>query len=536
MRRFVWLLAGALFLPAAAAATSAPITADVVFHDAPFLRGTAAFSSPDGGLDLAHAAAAGEPLDLSWSSARGYVVTTEWTALPVGDGFEVAAGPNNETLKLGPGRIDRIECGAGCRAILLGVGEGSEIALDGLAEAVRLAPALDPKTYSADFEEEGADSFSRTFPPGSIHAAAQARLEDTDVLRIASAQARAAGRVGLLLMNAAATVETDGSPRVVLDTRSTREPLVAPLGAATAERVRSSWLYVQLEDASFTSEPGGRTLFLAEEPRLDWEGTLSSRSASGDLSYGGRAVHLERDPLVITGSVVSAVSERSVAPAGLPVDALSRTMLRAEMEGEASDVRVGAQSVTPAYTMPLAVATTSGLLLALGWILTKAARVGLLAVYTRIGPRDLLRHPHRSDLYERIRKRPGQGSRELARSSGLARMVVEHHVQMLESHRLVVARRVGMRRLLFVAAELPTEDVLRARLVLSAASRRRLADALAATEGALSQKDLVERTRISQRLISYHLRHLESAGLVAADGGVPRRYAPTTKLREILVA
>lgn len=151
----------------------------------------------------------------------------------------------------------------------------------------------------------------------------------------------------------------------------------------------------------------------------------------------------------------------------------------------------------------------------------------------------------RRRLYATVRDYPGIHVREAARQLGTSMALVEYHLALLREHGLVTVRRDdGYARLYPTDAPAPSPSerervgLLRQRLPL------RITLALL-DDGPTKHKDLAESLGLGKSTLSFHLRKLEAAGLVARDAegrfavrDPPRvlrlllAYPPTKDLRE----
>jgi predicted transcriptional regulator len=113
----------------------------------------------------------------------------------------------------------------------------------------------------------------------------------------------------------------------------------------------------------------------------------------------------------------------------------------------------------------------------------------------------------------------------MSREMGVGRGVLQHHLRILETHRLVVARAVGRVRTYYPSGGPPDAETARVDAALKDATRARVLREIRASPQGLTQRELVERTGLSQRLVSYHLARLLAVGLVQGREGRPRRFA-----------
>lgn len=121
----------------------------------------------------------------------------------------------------------------------------------------------------------------------------------------------------------------------------------------------------------------------------------------------------------------------------------------------------------------------------------------------------------RRRLYAVVREYPGIHVREAARQLGTSMALVEYHLALLRDHGLVtVSKDDGYARLYPTEAPSPREEdreqvgVLRQRLPLRITLT--LLD-----DGPAKHKDLADGLGLGKSTLSFHLRKLEAAGLVA---------------------
>lgn len=145
-------------------------------------------------------------------------------------------------------------------------------------------------------------------------------------------------------------------------------------------------------------------------------------------------------------------------------------------------------------------------------------------LFTRIAPSDVLANANRSLVHAALAAAPGSSVAELARATGLSRIVVQHHLRMLSACKLVLAAERERGASYYVAGALATRQEAHILALLRDSSRLRIVSALEAWPEGLTQRDLVERTGLSQRLVSHHASRLEAAGALRRVGANPCRY------------
>lgn len=507
MRSIVAALAALLVLTPVVVAV-APLHGEVAFNSEAMLRGRVTFTTEEGGLDLAEAVLRGEAVDLAWTRATGTLVVKPWRAVtdPTGKSYSVSQASQGAPISWGPGSLRGAACAGACDILLVG-DVGIRGGVDGPLAWLPVRSAHWGGTNGTG------SAFFRNFTVGSFGASSD---PDEDATRLWDAEAFGSGTLTLFVKRATLNVRFQDGGRDTLDARE-RNATLAEAGLTRVEEVEERYAVLRLEGASFAAPPGGTARFLAESPSVLFEGALHADAASGRVTHAGVARDFTDAPLVVEGRVAL---EPSVSPR--PDDAvatlLERPTLRATLGGEADRVTVGG---VPVGGAPLAsvgrAAGVTGLALLLVVLL-------LAPLYSRISRGRALVNENRARLHGLIRDEPGVTAAELTRRVGLARMVVRHHLQLLEAHGLVTRRRDGRRQRYFIQGT--DEDA--PRFVLATDGRRRVFDALVRADAPLTQRDLTERTGLSQRLVSYHLARLEEAGGVMADAATPRRYAART--------
>lgn len=150
--------------------------------------------------------------------------------------------------------------------------------------------------------------------------------------------------------------------------------------------------------------------------------------------------------------------------------------------------------------------------------------LALAPLFSRIADDAVLQNPNRSRILDLVRAQPGIHFQDLVRQAAVGRGTLEHHLRKLEAADLVIIKRakgyaccfpkgVVDRRLMEAAPVLRSEG---GRAVLREVARR---------PGA-SSRDLAVQLGFAPSTVSYHLKRLESAGLVAPDPAVGARLTP----------
>ena len=510
-----------LLLLVAPAAGATAVRGSVEFGSDALLAGEVVLASPDGALDLAQALRLAEPFALSWSGARGSLVSVEWTVVrdPTGEPSSVDSQPREQQLPLGPGTLRGVSCAGDCELLVLAVpGEGSASLRGNLSGPPRWSG--EPLRYWAHWSNGHPGSFLREFPAGTLLASGRPH-DGLPATLLAQARPAVSGRVGVFFTNATVEIETAEGRRLV-DTLSRSTPVGGVEGLARVEKVRSSFVYLEADDASLLAPPGSAALLLAPSQGVSLAGTLQAVRATGRLAMGGASSSFEDAPLLLEGALELRleVKETPVADvAGAP--SLGGRRLHAEVAGDVTRAQVGPAFLVEAPASTADVAARGLAALAGAWLLQ---RMLLAPLYSRITRSRVLANENRGRLHRIVRDRPGRTAADLARETGIARVVVLHHLRMLESHRLVFTRLDGRKRRFFAAEAQGATDAAALSLLLEDTNRRKVAEALRASPTPLTQKDLARQTGLSQRVVSYHLARLAEARLLVIEGGMPRRY------------
>jgi DNA-binding transcriptional ArsR family regulator len=319
----------------------------------------------------------------------------------------------------------------------------------------------------------------------------------------------------------------DGSTEEIA-TGTWRTPHEQLPGVKMGEDVRTARIEMLLQDPEIVAAPGSGALLAAPTLEASLDGGARWPSAVGRVVVDGKPTDLRGERLEIQGPALRiALGEARPVPGG--ATSLAPPATSAALAGEAESVRVAGRELVPAGVVasPTALAATAAGLVGAGILLWVLARLGVgAALYSRITRSRVLTNDTRRAAYDRIVARPGLHVAELSRDLGVGRVVLQHHLHMLEAHHLVVPRAVGRVKAYYPSGAALDPDAARAEATLKDASRSRvLAEVLAARDG-ISQKEIAQRTGFSQRLVSYHVGLLEGTLVVRAEGRRPRLFVP----------
>lgn len=496
-------------LPTASAAT--PFVGDVELSPPPRLEGALEASTAEGFLDLS---AASDAWRLEWAAARGYVVTREREeiALPDGSFLQRGASSENRTLRYGAGALSSVHCEGACLVSVVTTGVGTLRAQgEGAWAPRRLAsPEI---VYAGVASPSASDAFYFEAPAGWLELGEGAGP---------TASASGEGALLLVLWNATATLRHgEGVERIRTGNEAT--PLRGPASVVIGRRIEETFLVLRVEEARLASDPGAPFRLVGASFDGRFGGAWSSPHAEGWLRLGatnrtlaGESIRLEGELDVRLGSEAT-----GLGMGGAPFQAPG---MRARFDGSVTSLAVAGASwvASPGAPPDPLLGSSLGLLFATAAFLL--FRFSTVPLYMRIEASTVLDNPNRIRLLDAIREAPGSNVSQLSRRLALARVVVQHHLRMLEAHRQVVVRQEGRRTGYFLPQHACASDQARALVLLQDGTRRAVVESLASCDAPLSQRDLAARTGLPQRVLSYHLVLLERQRLVEASGSMPRRY------------
>lgn len=182
-----------------------------------------------------------------------------------------------------------------------------------------------------------------------------------------------------------------------------------------------------------------------------------------------------------------------------------------------------------AWQLPSAPAAATGIgllavLTGLLYYFWPALKAGpLVGLFSRIRGDRVLEHPQRARLLDAIQADPGVHFQELARRLGLGHGALDHHLRKLMDADLVVLRRAPGYTCYFPKAT--DRRVMDAAPVLRSGGSRMVLGAVADKPG-VSSRDLASHLGLAPSTVSYHLKRLETAGLVLPDPRAGVRLTP----------
>ncbi len=486
------------------------------------VHGNVAMTGSEGILDLSALARRPDttPAMLTFESAEGHVTkryrSEAWAGV---DKLQLNREYGQDNYTFSAGSLSGFACEAICDFILVGEGAEGEFRIGGAIDGA-FGPVDTPRVhYGGMGKPEAANSFHRLIDKGWIGIDSGAWPNTT--IRVEDATATARGNLQLFVWNATVVVASEGSTTEIRTGILARDP-VDVNGQWVVDDVTSGFLILNLTGASLSLGPKDPFRFSTQEATVGLTGIMNADEADGRMAYDGQTMPVDRQSLVIGGDLSLSISSVPTRNAFMPTLRDKENPWQMGIAGTATTVVIGDVGVSEAQVAartPIIEWTMGAAALSIG--IYGLWRLLLVPLYSRIERSRILHNPNRRRIYNLVDARPGVTVSELARETGLARVVVQHHVQKLEDHRFLTGRATGKIRGLFVPTAMPPSPDRWGALMDP--TRRSVADALE-SRGEATQRDLVEALGISQRLVSYHLTRLAAAGVVDVEPGMPRKY------------
>jgi DNA-binding MarR family transcriptional regulator len=140
-------------------------------------------------------------------------------------------------------------------------------------------------------------------------------------------------------------------------------------------------------------------------------------------------------------------------------------------------------------------------------IIVAVLAVSSLVLYSKIRRENLLKHAVRSRIFDHIRDKPGAHYRAILNELGLTMGVLTYHLNVLEKAEYLRSRQDGMYRRFFVTGR-KTE----VRFFLTDIQES-IVNVIRDNQG-ISQSRIADRINVSRKVVNYHVRILDQAGLI----------------------
>ena len=244
------------------------------------------------------------------------------------------------------------------------------------------------------------------------------------------------------------------------------------------------------------------------------DGTALLPAATGTVTItedGKTSEHaLRGDDLALGGRFALRLGEASGTPATTQADG----------EGDITAVTYSGVAATYDWTAA-AVATGLGavVLAAVGWILSQAktasaAAGGLIAGYARVSGQEVLEHPGRQEVYERVKAFPGVSFVQLADQVSFGASTLNYHLRVLEKNEYITSVKDGRYIRFFdrqggAYAGARKHAVSALRNTTTAAIARHIK-----AHPGVPQRDLAAAFGVTASTVNWHVSRLAAAGLV----------------------
>jgi DNA-binding transcriptional ArsR family regulator len=390
--------------------------------------------------------------------------------------------------------------------------DGSPLLVGALEKAKTVDYTLDRALSLRLNPASDADSFSHLLPAGTF----QARADDGRV--------QVDGPFQLFVTDSVLTYRTATSP-------------LQQLPAHFRIEVRPGSLY----------DPLSKTWFGPHEHTEYVQEYLLVEATSGhlDLQFAGTqgSLYSPRPTVAIEGSALLPAMDGSVTivedeqPTRHAVDGEDLTLAgrftlrmhdvmanptRTQVEGDGDITGVTYAGTSASYDwMPVATAAGIGALVlaALAWLGANAKTGsvlggGLLAGYARVQGQEVLEHPGRQEVYERVKAAPGINFVQLSEQVAFGSSTLNYHLRVLERNEYITSVKDG-RYLRFFDRQAGTysgarkTQVSALRNTTTAAMARHIRD-----HPGVAQCDLAAAFGVTASTVNWHMTRLTGAGLV----------------------
>ena len=179
-------------------------------------------------------------------------------------------------------------------------------------------------------------------------------------------------------------------------------------------------------------------------------------------------------------------------------------------------------SVAGLWAFPSAPETAAigfgALLLSLLYWVKPALKTGLVGLFSRVEPEELLANPVRAMLVAAVEANPGIHHQELVRIARKGNGAAEHHLQKLVTGGLLTRHRSAGYTCYFRAGKVDRRVMASAHLLKSPVARAIIEAAQRSPGTSLAQ--VARDAGVSVPTVHYHVQRLQAAGLVRWQGGI----------------
>jgi DNA-binding transcriptional ArsR family regulator len=393
----------------------------------------------------------------------------------------------------------------------LGSGAGQGPLLVGALESAKTVDYSLDRALSLHLSPpDDTDRFSRLLPAGTFQARADdGRLQSDGALRLFVTDAE------LTYRGPTSTLEqVPAHFRIEVRPGAIYNPLAKTWsGPGSHVEYVQEYLLVDVAaghlDLNFAGVPG--SLYSARpDVQVDGEALLPAMDGTVTVIEDGEPTrhHVRGEDLSLGGRFSLLAHDALGGPA------------RAQVEGSGDVTHVAYAGARADYGWA-AVATAAGaslLLVAVAWLAASAKAVGglggLLAGYARVSGDEVLEHPGRQEVYERVKASPGINFVQLCEQVEFGASTLTYHLRVLERNEYVTSVKDG-RYLRFFDRQGGAYSGAK-KVAVSAlrnASSAAMARHIRANPG-VNQRDLAVAFGVTASTVNWHMTRLQSAGLV----------------------
>jgi len=390
--------------------------------------------------------------------------------------------------------------------------QGGPLAVGLQGDPVRVSEDLQPPLSVQLVSQER--PFERTIPAGLLAAnAMDGHLAADGAFHMYLSEARL-GYYGAdgALRTIEARFHTESRPGTVYD------PLTDTwVGGGSHPEYVAEYLLVQADAAHLDLQAAGvpATLY-SNAPAITVDGQATLPKLHGTVTVqdkDGPVTHaVDGQDLQLTGHYTLRLAPDGTGSA------------RVAGEGEFTTVTYGAVTAHYDWT-PAAVAVGLGALLVggLAWAVANGKAVlgtlggGLLTGYARVHGDEVLEHPGRAEVYERVKAFPGVNFVQLSQQVGFGASTLNYHLRVLERNGYVTSVRDGRYLRFFDRA---SGAYAGARKLAVSALRNETTAAMAKhirDNPGVAQCDLAARFQVTASTVTWHINRLASQGLVQKE-------------------
>lgn len=283
----------------------------------------------------------------------------------------------------------------------------------------------------------------------------------------------------------------------------------------------------------------------ANDYGFDYTCTLFCWFGGTDALYVGYDERIETEPDLVTGEPghIAAIRHRfhftdegtlafqeRITEEGTTTSSLGGQSSRPQVYADAAPIQARALPLwlTPSREAAAGVGFMAILVGAAYWLWPTIKAGGVVGLFSRVRPDQLLEHPLRARIYETVQEHPGIHYQAIVRHTGKGRGVMEHHLRKLEQGGLIVTQSNRGHKCYFAKGAMDHSIMAAVPALKTKGAVRVLRQII--RDGDTTVTALAEDLGIAKSTASHHVRRLREAGLIESAG----RIAPTPAARKAL--